>query len=42
MNDLALEEAELVGNSLTQYDFIINSEKSAWQPQKELIWLGRE
>ena len=38
--DLALEEAEFVRNSLTQCGFIINSEKSVWQPQKELIWLG--
>ena len=28
-----------VGNSLTQRGFTINSEKSVWQPQKELIWL---
>ena len=38
--DLAVEEAEFVRNSLSQCDFIINSEKSVWQPQKELIWLG--
>ena len=38
--DLALEEAEFIRNSLTQCGFIINSEKSVWQPQKELIWLG--
>ena len=38
--DLALEEAEFVRNSLAQCGFIINSEKSVWQPQKELTWLG--
>ena len=38
--ELALEKAEFVRNSLTQCGFIINSEKSVWQPQKELIWLG--
>ena len=38
--DLAVKEAEFVRNSLTQCGFIINSEKSVWQPQKELIWLG--
>ena len=38
--DLALDEAEFVKNSLTRCGFIINSEKSVWQPQKELIWLG--
>ena len=38
--DLAVEDAEFVRNSLTQCGFIINSEKSVWQPQKELIWLG--
>ena len=38
--DLALDEAEFVKNSLTQCGFIVNSEKSVWQPQKELIWLG--
>ena len=38
--DLAVEEAEFVRNSLTQCGFIINFEKSVWQPQKELIWLG--
>ena len=37
---LALEEAKFFRNSLTQCGFIINSEKSIWQPQKELIWLG--
>ena len=37
--ELALEKAEFVRNSLTQCGFIINSEKSVWQPQKELIWL---
>ena len=38
--DLAVKEAEFVRNSLTQCGFIINSETSVWQPQKELIWLG--
>ena len=38
--DLAPEEAEFVRNSLTQCGVIINSEKSVWQPQEELIWLG--
>ena len=38
--DLTLEEAKFVRNSLTQCGFTINSEKSVWQPQKELIWLG--
>ena len=38
--DLALDEAKFFRNSLTQCGFIINSEKSVWQPQKELIWLG--
>ena len=39
--DLVLEEAEFARNRLTQCGFIIiNSEKSVWQPQKELIWLG--
>ena len=38
--ELALEKAEFVRNSFTQCGFIINSEKSVWQPQKELIWLG--
>ena len=37
--DLAVEEAEFVRYSLTQCGFIINSENSVWQPQKELIWL---
>ena len=37
--ELALEKAEFVRNSFTQCGFIINSEKSVWQPQKELIWL---
>ena len=37
--DLALEEAELVRNSLTQCGFIVNSKKLLCQPQKELIWL---
>ena len=37
--DLAVDEAEFVRNILTQCGFIINSEKSVWQPQKELIWL---
>ena len=32
--DPALEEAEFVRNSLPQCGFIINSEKSVWQPQK--------
>ena len=35
--DIALDEAEFVKNSLTRCGFIINSEKSVWQPQKELI-----
>ena len=38
--DLALDEIEFVKNSLTRCDFVINSEKSVWQPQKEFIWLG--
>ena len=37
--DLAVEEAEFLRNSLNQCGFIINSKKSVWQPQKELIWL---
>ena len=37
--DLAVEEAEFVRYSLTQCGFIINSENSVWQLQKELIWL---
>ena len=38
--DLTLDEAEFVKNSLTRCGFIVNSEKSVWQPQKELTWLG--
>ena len=38
--DLALDDAEFVKNSLTRCGFIVNSEKSVWQPRKELIWLG--
>ena len=38
--DLVLDEAEFVKNNLTRCGFIINSEKSVWQPRKELIWLG--
>ena len=38
--DLALEETEFVKNKLNQCAFTINFEKSVWQPQKELIWLG--
>ena len=26
--------------SLTEADFIINTQKSIWQPQRELTWLG--
>ena len=37
--DLALEESEIIRNSLTHCGFIKNSEKPVWQPQKELIWL---
>ena len=39
LSELALEKAESIRNSLTQCGFIINSKKSIWQPQKELIWL---
>ena len=35
--DLALEEAEFITNSYTQCGFIIDSEKSIRQSQKELI-----
>ena len=35
--DLALEEAEFIRNSYTQCGFIIDSEKSIRQSQKELI-----
>ena len=34
--DLTLDEAEFVKNSLTRCGFIANSEKSVWQPQREL------
>ena len=37
---LAVEEAEFVRNSLSLCGFIIISEKSVLQRQKELIWLG--
>ena len=38
--DLAVDESEFLKNSLTRCGFIINSEMSVWQPQKELICLG--
>ena len=34
LSELALEKAESIRKSLTQCGFIINSEKSIWQPQK--------
>ena len=38
----ALENSTFVLNSLTKAGFIINSEKSVWQPTKVLTWLGIE
>ena len=38
--DLAVDEVEFIRGSLTQCGFDLNSEKSVWQLQKELIWLG--
>ena len=38
--DLAVEETEFVKNRLNQCAFTINFEKSVWQSQKELVWLG--
>ena len=38
----ALEDSTFVLNSLTKAGFIINSEKSVWQPTKVLTWLGIE
>ena len=38
----ALEKSTFVLNLLTKASFIINSEKSVWQPTKVLTWLGIE
>ena len=38
----ALEKSTFVSNSLTRAGFIVNSEKSVWQPTKTLICLGIE
>ena len=38
----ALEKFTFVSNSLTRAGFIVNSEKSIWQPTKVLTWLGIE
>ena len=38
----ALEKSTFVSNSLTRAGFIINSDKSVWQPTKVLTWLGIE
>ena len=37
---LSTQETEFAKNSFTECGFIINFDKSVWQPQKELIWLG--
>ena len=38
----ALEKSTFVSNSLTRSGFIVNSEKSVWQPTKVLTWLGND